>query len=323
MSSGENRGILSHSAGRKNDKGMIFFQMLKMKLLDSATSRFKGRYLPGMTVLPLTGEVVVRGKETEEAPFAVHVFGLVGSGEKKLQKLREVKASCQHSPGLSVVGVEGRMLLAVTCEACRRVTLIDLKTGDASTAYQGGLKADDFRYCDQRVGELGKLWLLQVQVIGGDTNNLRWNVIELDCSRATFTPTGRGFLIDLKRCSSFCYLPAPHNALVFSDGKSKVLLSVDCESGEKLWELKGKVDGAKIDPIGVTFSPQHQLILMADEDNRRILVVDPSSGSHLQSLPVPQEVGNPFHLCLHNERLFMISHIRSKNSNMLSCFSLT
>ncbi len=159
-----------------------------------------------------------------------------------------------------------------------------------------------------------------------NTDTHSFDVIELDCSRSTFTPTGRGFPVtELRLSSAPCYLPAPHNALVFSDVEADVLLSVDCESGEKLWELKGEVDGAVIDPEGLTVSPQHQLILMADDDNKRILALDPSSGSHLQSLPVPEEVGNPVHLCLHNELLFVSSSVLGEGgwSRMLSCFSLT
>ena len=223
------------------------------------------------------------------------------------------------------VVADQRKLLAAVCFHCSNIKLIDTLKGGVSEVHKGSTDKSEFRPVNLCAGEPGKLWLFRLKVTEGTADNIKHDVIELDCNGTKFTPTSRGFLIDLKRCSSFCYLPAPHNALVFSDGKSKVLLSVDCESGEKLWELKGDVDGAEINPAGVTFSPQHQLILLADYHNSRVLALDPSNGSHLQTLALPEELGCTQFLSLHNEHLFVIIENRSETqrSFMLSCFSLS
>ncbi len=304
------------------------FQELQLKLLSSSGKMFGTEFCPPMTVLPWSGEVVVWARETTEAPLALFVFGLMGSGlfkvKKKLQKLRVVEASCQHEvPSLCPIVVMGKRLLSVPCLDCSNITLFDLSTGTESQVYKGGDEGSDFKPYKLCAGEPGKLWMVRRKVIDKDTDNRKYDVVVLDCSRTTFTPTGKGFPTELRRCKSVCYLPAPHNALVFSDVEADVLLSVDCKSGKKLWELKGEVDGAEILPV--TFSPQHQLILVADFKNKRILVLDPSSGSHLQSLPLPEELAQPVYLCLHNELLFMMSSVWCEDhwSRVLSCFSLT
>ncbi len=304
---------------------IVYFQKLELKLLASAVERFQRSRV---TVLPWSGEVVVWGWEILKTFYAIHLFVLVGfREEKKLQKRREVLASCQHDVAhLCPLVVGQRKVLGVTCYHCHDIKLIDMSNGDESVAFQGGCLENDFRPAFLCYGEPGKLWLLQLEIVDKDTNLRKYCVIELDCSSSTFTPTGRGFPLEIKGCNAvFHCLPSPHNALVLCQWKAPVVSSFSCESGDKLWELKGEVDGADIDPQGVTFSPQHQLLLMADYTNKHILALDPRSGSHLQSLPVPQEVGDPVGLCLHNELLFMTCSLWCEDgwSDVLSCFSLT
>ncbi len=257
----------------------------------------------------------------------IHIFGLVGFEQKKLQKLREVEAPCLHAPSLCPVEVQGRRLLGVACSNYMdlNVTLNDLSNGEV---------VDEFKYGDKSglrpmllcAGEPGKLWLIRLNDLYGENE---FHLIELDCSGMKLKPTGRTLPVAFKRLGSVCYLPAPYNALVTNAGPD-VLLSVDCESGERLWELKGDVDGAEINPAGVTFSPQHQLILVSDWKNSRIMALDPSSGSHLQSLPVPKTLGLLSHLRVHNEHVFLLSYVEdgfdeegeSISTHTLSCFSL-
>ncbi len=272
-----------------------------------------------MTVLPWSGEAVVCGQVSEDAPWALYIYGLAESGQE-LQKVREMEAPCQHNiPGLLGVTVEGEGFLSVTCGICSSVALVDLSSGEKKVAYQGGGGDSDFRPVRVCQRDPGKLWMLEIQ--DTDSGN-KYEMKELDCSSSSFTPTGKGFPIEAMICLFVCYLPAPYNALVYPNAGTDVLLSVDCESGERLWELKGEVDGAEINPAGVTFSPQHQLLLVADLKNKRILVVDPGSGSHLQSLPLPGEM-MPMSLSLHNEHLYVMGAEESEEKLVLSCFSLT
>ncbi len=267
------------------------------------------------------------GREKEDAPYSIQIFGLLESEKmKKLQKLREVKSSCQHkTPDLFGLVVHSRRLLAVTCSECNNITLIDLSNGRMSVAYRGGDNEGDFAPCDVCASEPGKLWVLRIQLMHRHVSSLKFDVIELACNKLIFTPTGRRFPIELKGCLTVCHIPGPQNALVISDASAGVVLCVHLVSGNKLWESQGKLDCANIDPWGIVFSPQHQQLLLADCDNKRILALDPISGSHLQSLPVPEELGYPWYLCPHNRYLFLVSSIRGEGgwSNMLSCFSLT
>ncbi len=109
---------------------------------------------PPLTVLPWSEEAVVWGRLTKEAPIAVHIFGLVGSGKKKkLQKLREVNASCEHEyVGHCGVVVKGKKLLAVACAECSNVACIDVVNGAKRVAYQGGDTKSEFRPDELCVG---------------------------------------------------------------------------------------------------------------------------------------------------------------------------
>ncbi len=276
-------------------------------------------------MLPWSGEVALWGYSRVQNAHVISIFGLAGSGQKKLQKLREVKGSCQHySPRLCAVEVGGKKMLAVSCYACG-IKLIDMLSGEVMEAYsssgEGGFTPQQL--C---AGEPGKLWMSRRK---GNVKEDEYDLVELDCSATTFTPTGKNFQKWFFPCGLVIYLPAPFKILVICsiDYSGAVLQGQHAETGDVLWHLSGEVDGAEILPVGVTFSPQHQLILMADGSNRRILALDPSSGSHLQSLPVPETLGNPGFLCLHNELLFLQSGVQDESGlntiDTLSCFSLT
>ncbi len=178
-------------------------------------------------------------------------------------------------------------------------------TGEKSEAYKESDRCP-LKICP---GEPRKFWMLRVR---GTNEGDKFDVIELDCSSSTFTPTGRGFPIDeacQKRCGTFCFLPAPYNTLVLCDDFPNVLLlGLDCVSGAKLWE--DKVQGGFL-PAGASFFPQNQLLLVGDWKQHRVLVLDPSSGSHLQTLALPQEVGKQvLTVGLHNEQLFVLDGLR-------------
>ncbi len=292
-------------------------------------------------MLPWSGEALVWGREIEASGrwhrIGIHIFGLVSSGllksKKKLQRVEQFDASCDHFaegrswldfPGVCPVEVAGRRYVAAACFWCHQVELTELTTGAMSRAYLTGSDDGDFRPLDLCLGEPGKLWMVRLQMRDRGTLDGEFDVVELDCTDIHFTPTGRGFPIpELKSCNSFCYFPPPYNSFVFSDSGPNRLLSVDAESGEKLWEFSGRVEGAHISCWGVTFFPEHQVVLLADRTNFRLLVLEPSSGCPLQTLPLPEKVGDSEAVGCHNEHLFLISSLPSEDRSMLSCFSLT
>ena len=110
-----------------------------------------------------------------------------------------------------------------------------------------------------------------------------------------------------------CYIPSPHKLLVFSDNTpDNIIRAVSAETGDKVWEVKGEVDGKMCSPHGMLFSPQHQALLVADGRNRRVLVLHPGDGSHLQTIQLDQKMGAITELCLHQNKLVVQHNARDK-----------
>ena len=78
---------------------------------------------------------------------------------------------------------------------------------------------------------------------------------------------------------------------------------VSAETGEKVWKVAGEVDGEMIEPHRLLFSPQHQVLLVADGENSRVMVLHPRDGSHLQTIQPDQNMGAIYELCLHQNKL--------------------
>ncbi len=221
------------------------------------------------TVLLGSGSILVRGRRRYQDSLALYQYKLQGG---RLEEMQQVDWPCQHEPiDILDVIVEGKELLAVACEHCRDITLMNLETGETHVAYCSEKKP--YTICH---GEPGKIW-----VCCRGESSLR----ELNCSSKAFTETGNN-ITTTHHYYFMCYLPAPHRALVLSCGQSMEAVSAD--TGQQLWKLDGEVDGRKSSPWGVTFHAEHQLLLMAIGHNR-ILVLDPWSGQILQSLLLPDD----------------------------------
>ncbi len=263
----------------------------------------------GLAVMPLTGEVVIGGKATSKECWVLHIFALVG---RQLQKVRELKASCQHGKFRNFLGIlsRGRELLALACEECQDVKLVDVMSGEVSVGYKTELGDPILVYA----GEAGKMWL---------SGSWGGELIELKVSSSRLAATGRMVRVRWEECFSMCYLPPPVCAVVGTKWCGDSCMCVSCKTGEKNWELEGVVDGEKIGVYGMAFCPKLQILLLADRDSSRILVLDPCCGSHLQTCHVPVELGVLCELSLHNDQLFMRTYHPIEGSYKLSCFTLS
>ncbi len=251
------------------------------------------------TVLPNSGSIVMRGGTAENIPWALHQYKLEGG---RLQKLRQVKQPCEHRYNMDILGVlvEGEELLAVACKGCGNIKLVNMETEEHHIAYSS--KNGPYTLC---LGEEGRIW-----VCCYNDNTVR----ELNCTTKIFTETGRT-VSTTGSCYYMLCLPAPHKALVLSH--TDWLEAVSCETGQQLWRLQGEVDGSKLDPKGLT---QHELLLVADKTNSRILVLNPATGSLLQTFPSPGPAPWSFgwsrgrlllrHETLENEKVWWISHLQ-------------
>ncbi len=222
----------------------------------------------------LRESIVVPGKTAEDAPWALHQYRLEG---RRLQKLRHVKWPCENEPvnkAMLGVMVEGKEFLAVACDDCRDIKLMNLETGETHVAYRSEKKP--YKLCH---GEAGRMWICSYNDKA---------VRELNCSSETFTETGRTVNTS-GAWRIMCYLPDPYRALVFACFFIGLVQAVSCETGQQLWKLQGEVDGKKITPWRVVFHPQLSLLISVDRDQKRLLLSDPGSGEPMQSIGVPED----------------------------------
>ncbi len=257
-----------------------------------------------LTVLPQSGKLVVWGQKIADAPWTLHLFRLE---ERKLDWLRQWKWPCEHhynySQDIEGVTVDGKEKITAACQMCFNTKLIDLDTGDTGIAYSAR------NACH---GEAGKMWAWDPSRLPKRDHRVR----ELNCSQKPFTETGRR--LDLNKIGNFsymCYMPTPTQALVLSCHYK--LEAVSCETGQQLWTLEGEVNGKKLYPYGVSFHPEHQVLLVAEEYNNRILVLDPGTGCLLLSFPVYRPHAFAWArnelLLLHGPNRRKISHVRLIN----------
>ena len=235
-------------------------------------------------------EVVIYGKTSEETPPAFHIFKLRSGGWKKL---RQLKRLCEHDDvHILPITVNKKEQLAVSCFDCETVKLYNLDTLQATTAFH------DTNYYPGNMshGEKGKLYV--VHQVNGEKK-----VMELDCSGETFSGPSKIVQTGMEMMYRMCYIPSPHRLIVLTRWKDSIIRAVGAETGEIVWEVKGEVDGVECEPHGMLFSPQHQVLLVADGGNCRVLVLHPGDGSHLQTIQLDQAVDVFCELCLHQNKL--------------------
>ena len=110
-------------------------------------------------------------------------------------------------------------------------------------------------------------------------------VLQLDCSGKRFSGPIRSYSLELRTYYSIYYIPSPHRLIIISDNApDNTIRAMSAETGEKVWEVKLEVDGEMYEPHSFLVSPLHQVLLVADGWNSRVLVLHAGNGSHLQTI---------------------------------------
>ena len=87
--------------------------------------------------------------------------------------------------------------------------------------------------------------------------------------------------------------PGEHSEEKEKDKKKEdpaMIRAVQVRNGKVVWEVK-EVDGMETSGHGVIYSHKYDVLLVADGSNRRILVLQPESGEHLQTIDLSSHVG--------------------------------
>ena len=254
-----------------------------------------------------SGQVVVWGKLSDETPPAFHIFSLTST---ELRKLREVKRLCDHdNQNILLISVNNKEQMAVSCCECNTVKLYNLDTLQVITAFHNSKYYPD-RMCH---GENSKLYIVH--------SVKDHPVMELNRMEETFSGPNKIVQSGMEGYYSIHYIQSPHRLIILTWWKDSMIRAVSAETGEKVWDVMGDVGGRVIYPHSLLFSPQHQVLLVADGSNNRLLVLHPSNGSHLQTIQPDQDMGAIWELCLLQNKLVVLHHDGSKVkvSNFFIC----
>ena len=254
-----------------------------------------------------SGIVVLRGKTSEQTPAAIHLY----NPSTGFTKLPEVKGLCEHDlQYLLPVTMNNKELLAVSCPLCRMIRLLDVENEDVTVAFH-----DSRFYPGWMSHGEGDVMYVVHAVKGAKL------VLELNTAQVPFTGPVRTIQSRMETYFGMCYIPSPHRLIVLSDNApGNTIRAVSAETGEKVWQVKGEVDGVQCEPNGMLFSPQHQVLLVADGVNSRVLVLHPGDGSHLQTIQLDRKMGVITELCLHQNKLVVKHNVGGKQK--VSYFSI-
>ncbi len=245
---------------------------------------------------------------------------------------------------LSGLLVEGQEMLALSCSCCRELRLLDPYTGNNQVVWKKNKQwpealclglATGFGSASGLGPRSGSVLSPGVSATSGfgSTSGLGFTsgteatsavllakgtngpVKRLECGKSKFTKTGNDLSVDFPglTCISMCYVPSQHPSLVLVrkglEG-TNILQAFSLGLGSqgyssKLWSMKG-IQGSS--PSGVAYSPHYQVVLVADGGTpARILVLEPLTGSQIQTLPLHPDLGIPEHLLVYDDRLVVVS----------------
>ncbi len=236
------------------------------------------------TVLPKSADILVEGQREWNVDWTLTQY-TPQAGRPQIS--RQLGRTCKHEYPDDLLGLllEKQEYLAVSCRECKDIKLINLLTSKISVAFHSDMSCDTM--C---VGKPDRIWVW----CWGD-----YTVKELNCTTTTFAETGRK-IISRNPCWSLCYLSAPHRAVALTHFHS--IEAVSYETGEQLWQLS-KIDGKMVEPHGVAFSTEEQVILLADGFHRTIVLLDPGTGSAMQMFDLP--MSSPWNVLWGQNHLFL------------------
>ena len=251
-----------------------------------------------ITAIESKNQVVVSGRRTLSDPSSLYTYqrNLDGTVEET-----RMDAPCQHYALLEyyklVTAVQnGKELIAMLCDECRDIKLVDMETKQVTPVYQFPPDSRDFMYSGPNGG-------LFVTYSTGTIQQLdsSFGVINT-FNEGEWSPIGtenvRGVNYNVLPASLLCYLPAPHNTLVVH--KVSELRAVSLQGGHQVWSQQ--CEGFL--PYCLLFCPQQDVLLVSAWFKPEVHVLNPSDGSILQTIEIPNIYWFGA-MCLCNDQIVM------------------
>ena len=266
-----------------------------------STSEIDLKQYHGFTALTKTGELVTCGSVSDRGPYFLYLLTLQNGNIVE----NKMNLTCQDIwLSLLSIFVNNEEYLAVACEMCHDIKLIDLKTKKVVS------KAFIYMKKIQQIchGEPGRLFIF----CGRD-------ILELDCTGLRFKQI-QEIPADINACGNLCYVPSPHNLIIASDYNCREITAISAHSKKTAWTVD-EIDGEGVDilnTIAFVYLPTNKMILVGGTDS--VFVLNPADGIHVQTIPLPV-MGGVQHLCFHDNQLFAIQ-CKDETEKKLSSFSV-
>ena len=263
----------------------------------------------GATVLPVMNCVVLYGEiwHPMNQGFQFYLFKIEGNDFKRVTNF---KSLCDHYVEFRLIplNVSGQEHLAVTCLYCEQIDLYPIATKTGSIAFKND--RDPFAMC---AGAENKIHVHFASLK---------QAFELDCSKPSFRAPTKTFDSGIAACSAMCYIPPPHKAVAVSDRIPGIIKAFSLDTNELIWHFDHMIDSADTDPYSLLYSAQHDALLVADGGRKRILVLDPRDGAHLQTISLP-ELGIIKDLWFYDNYHKVVVFHKPGFKEIISCFSFT
>ena len=261
---------------------MWIFRLKWFQNLCSNDSLGKWWTVTGFTVMRTTGDVVLFGEEAKSADrkaasALIHIFPALGSKSSS----KKLLVPCKHRVTVLALEMDGEDFLLASCVRCRDIKLLQTKSGRIHVVDKYKFRSNQKSVLCMTRGEPGTLYL---SIVGGSLLEFRYSTSGLKGPRK--------IKIETDVCTSLCYIPVPRKALVcccrdsvrFKLQVNETIFAISPAGNDVFWEQKEKLDGANVKCATLLYIEQHRVILANDVGNNRFLVLNPSDGSHLQTL---------------------------------------
>ena len=247
-----------------------------------------------------TGDIIFFGKEHPADPGALHFYKY----KNGLQKIGTKLTPCDHHDHLHILPamIEKTERLLISCLFCSTIWFCDIHSGKFTQAMKKrGLYPG--LMCKTDGSDLFIVHMVQGEKM---MRKVKCTITEI------IVDESKPINSKIENMFSACYLPDT-KCLAISRWQDNVVKAVHCETGEQVWEVKGKVEGVTWYPHGLLFSPEHQSLLVCDAiDNlSRLVVLNPRDGHVLQIITLPT-LGTPYFLYVQKGEIILQNMLTSR-----------
>ena len=241
-----------------------------------------------------TGDIVFVGIEEEDEEDdlpALHIYNF----KDEWHKVGEKSVPCDHDHwDIIPVMIKNKERLLVSCYECQIIWFCDTARGKFSVAlkkkglYPGAMcKAEgDHVYIVNQKERIDEVLKAKCTSTGLIVDKIK-----------TIHPKMEGIVF-------MAYLP-DNKCIVLSCWKDNLVKAFHCGTGEQVWEVRlMSVEYVDWEPYGLLYLPEHKSLLVCDKSDDGLLVVNPSDGSILQTISLP-DVPMPTSLSMHEGNIVL------------------